>query len=344
MNITKEGFGTYNNQQVDQYTLTNDNNVSIAVLTFAGLWREFNVPSKGKTQNILLNAASVASYNNNPFYVGRVIGRIAGRLKDGQFSLNGIDYQVDQNEGHNMLHGGKNGFANQVWQATTKQTSTSVAITLTKTMTAAMDQFPGTMPVSVTYTLRNDNSVTLTFTASSDKDTLFNPTSHAYWNLADDDTDNILKHTLQINSANHLDVDAEKIPTGKLLPNQGTPFDFSQPVELKTAIDGMSNTTEKGFDDIVEVNGSSETPIATLTDQASGRKLKIFSQRNGLIVFTANSMNSDATFNRGLGHPYEAVALEAQTLPDTPHHPAFGDVTLKANETKTYEIKYEIEF
>ncbi|WP_137597054.1 aldose epimerase family protein [Paucilactobacillus kaifaensis] len=344
MNITKKGFGTYNNQQVDQYTLTNDNDVSISVLTFAGLWREFNVPSKGKTQNILLNASSVANYNNNPFYVGRVIGRIAGRLKNGQFNLNGTDYQVDQNEGNNMLHGGKNGFANQVWAATTDQTSNTVSITLTKTMTEAMDQFPGTMPASVTYTLSNDNSVKLAFTASSDEDTLFNPTSHAYWNLADENTDNILNHTLQINSDNHLDVDNEKMPTGKMLANQGTPFDFSQPVVLKKAIHEMSNTTEKGFDDIVEVKGSEDTPIATLTDQASGRKIKIFSNRNGLIVFTANSMNSDATFNRGIGHPYEAIALEAQTLPDTPHHPEFGDITLKANETKSYEIKYEVEF
>lgn len=344
MNITKEKFGTYNNQQVDEYTLTNNNNVSISVLTFAGLWREFNVPANGTSHNLLLNAASIEEYDNNPFYVGRVIGRIAGRLKDGQFNLSGYDYQVDQNEGNNMLHGGRNGFSSQVWAATTEQDSDFVSITLTKTMTEAMDKFPGTMPVSVTYTLAADNTVTIKFAASSDKDTLFNPTSHTYWNLADEGTNDILGHTMQINSTSHLDVDSEKIPTGKFLPNADTPFDFSKPVLLKDAIAGLRDTPEKGFDDIMVVNGSAETPIVTLADSASGRKVKIYSKRNGLIVFTANSMNADSTFNRGVGHPYEAVALEAQNLSDTPHHPDFGDVTLKANEAKSYEIKYEVEF
>lgn len=344
MNVSKKQFGTFNNQPVEEITLTNDNNVSISVLTFAGLWRAFNVPSEDGQVNLLLSSDNLENYTNNPFFAGRIIGRIGGRLKDGQFSLNGTDYQVDQNEGNNSLHGGSNGFANQIWNAKTSQTSDSITLTLTKTFSPEVDKFPGKMPTTVSYTLANDNSVTLHFEATTDEDTLFNPTSHAYWNLADSQTDNILNHTLQANSDQHLEFDTEKIPTGNLLANIGTPFDFSKPVLLKDAIGQMANTTEKGFDDLLVVKPDADNLIATLSDPDSKRSLKIYSSRNGLVVFTANSFDKNSTYNRGVGHPYEAVALEAQTLSDTPHHPSFGDVTLHKNETKSYEIKLVPEF
>ncbi len=340
MNISKKVFGEHEGQTVDEYTLTNDNGISISVLTFAGLWRSY---TDGKT-NLLLSADDLENYTNNPFFAGRIIGRIGGRLKDGQFSLNGKDYQVDQNEGNNNLHGGANGFANQVWDAETSEDANGVSLKLSKTFTTAMDQFPGKMPTTVTYTLANDNSVTIDFTATSDEDTLFNPTSHAYWNLGDADTTDILAHTFQANADSHLEFDSEKIATGNLLDNAGTPFDFSQPTVFKDAIDGMQNTTEKGFDDILVVKPSADTPVATLHDPASGHSLKVYSQRNGLVVFTANSFDDSMTYNRGVGHPWEAVALEAQTLSDTPHHPNFGDVTLPAGETKSYQIKFEGQF
>ncbi len=106
----------------------------------------------------------------------------------------------------------------------------------------------------------------------------------------------------------------------------------------------MANTTEKGFDDLLVVKPDADNLIATLSDSDSKRSLKIYSSRNGLVVFTANSFDKNSTYNRGVGHPYEAVALEAQTLSDTPHHPSFGDVTLHKNETKSYEIKLVPEF
>lgn len=337
MNISKHAFGEYEGKTVDEYTLTNDNGISISVITFAGLWRSY---TDGKT-NLLLNSADLENYTNNPFFAGRIVGRIGGRLKDGKFTLNGKEYQVDQNEGNNNLHGGSNGFSFQIWDAQTSQDANGVSLTLTKTFTPEMDKFPGKMPTKVTYTLSNDNSVTIDFTATSDADTLFNPTSHAYWNLADEDTDNILSHTFQANADQHLEFDDEKIPTGNLLDTAGTPFDFSKPTLLKDAIDGMQNTTEKGFDDLLVVKPSATDPVATLSDPASGRSLKIYSERNGLVIFTANSFDDSMTYNRGVAHPYEAVALEAQTLSDTPHHPNFGDVTLPAGETKSYKIRFE---
>lgn len=340
MNISKQVFGKHDGKTVDEYTLTNDNGVSISVLTFAGLWRKF---TDGKV-NLLLSANDLENYTNNPFFAGRIVGRIGGRLKDGQFTLNGKDYQVDQNEGNNSLHGGSNGFANQVWDAATSESNDSLSLQLSKTFSPEVDKFPGKMPTTITYTLFNDNSVTIDFEATTDEDTLFNPTSHAYWNLGDESTTDILAHTFQANADSHLEFDSEKIATGKLLDNAGTPFDFSKPTVLKKAIDGMQNTTEKGFDDILVVKPSKDTPVATLSDPTSGRSLKVYSERNGLVIFTANSFDDSMTYNRGVGHPYEAVALEAQTLSDTPHHPNFGDVTLHAGETKSYQVKFVPEF
>ncbi|KRL55302.1 aldose 1-epimerase [Paucilactobacillus oligofermentans DSM 15707 = LMG 22743] len=342
MNIEKAPFGKINSQDVEKYTLTNDNGVSISVLTFAALWQAFNVPADKGTVNLLLSSDNLENYTNNPFYAGRIVGRIGGRLKGGQFEIDGTTYQVDQNEGNNSLHGGSNGFANQVWQATTNQTADSVSVTLSFTFTPAIDKFPGNLDAKVTYTLHKDNSVTIDFEGTTDANTLFNPTSHAYWNLSE--TYNILNHTFQANSGSHLEFDDEKIATGNLLVNANTPFDFNQPTLFKDAIDGMSNTDEKGFDDILVVDPDSDEAAATLKDQDSGRSIKLYSDRNGLVVFTANSFNDVATYTNGPAHPYQAVALEAQTLSDTPHHPNFGDVTLKANETKNYQIKIVPEF
>ncbi|WP_137602102.1 aldose epimerase family protein [Paucilactobacillus nenjiangensis] len=343
MNIEKVSFGEANSKPVDKYTLTNDNGVSISVLTFAALWQAFKVPTAKGDVNLLLSSDNIENYTNNPFFAGRIVGRIGGRLKDGQFEIDGTTYQVEQNEGKNSLHSGTNGFANQIWNAETNQTADTVSITLSFTFTPAIDKFPGNLDAKVTYTLHNDNSVTIDFNGTTDGNTLFNPTSHAYWNLSDGGAD-ILNHTFQANSGSHLEFDNEKIPTGNLLVNAGTPFDFSKPTLFKDAIEGMSNTDEKGFDDILVVNPDSDEEIATLTDKDSGRSIKLYSDRNGLVIFTANSFNSDATYENGVGHPYQAVALEMQTLSDTPHHANFGDVTLRANETKNYQIKIVPEF
>lgn len=345
MEIAKVPFGQFKEDPVTKYVLTNDNGVQVSILDFAGLLQAFKVPTKdGGMADMVLTSDNLDDYTNNGFCTNRLIGRVAGRIGDGKFEINGREYQVEQNEGNNSLHGGTNGFYNHIWHVdSTEVTSTAVAITLILTLTPEADTFPGKMHVTATYTLDNNDNLTLKMKATSDADTLFNPTNHTYWNMAKASVPTIDQLHLYVNSANHLAVDDGKIPTGEKVANAGTPFDFSSSTKLGDALEKMSTTKENGFDDIWEVTPSLTEPVAILEDPESGRKMTLYSDRNGLVMYTMNS-EDPAVYNHGQVHPHQGIAMEAQTLPDTPNHPEFGDVSLHPGEEKEYTIKWHVEY
>ncbi|MFJ6924194.1 aldose epimerase family protein [Limosilactobacillus mucosae] len=347
MEIKESSFGTFEGQEVKKYTLINDQDMQVSVLNYAGLLQEISVPGKdGKRVNLVLSAADIEHFTDNGMCNNRVIGRVAGRLAKGEFTIDGQEYHVDTNENGNTLHGGPNGLGNQFFEAETVTTPNTVKVVLTKTMTPEIDSFPGNEKVTVTYSLSNDNRVVIDLDGETDANTLFNPTVHTYFNLGDSDAATVEDQVLQVNSKFHLDVDDEKIPTGKKLVNAGTPFGFQTPRRLGDALNEMKSTKEGGFDDIWQVEPSTNVnhePVATLSDPASGRKMKLYSDRNGLVMYTANGMDKSLQFNRPSAS-WCALAMEAQTLSDTPHHPEFGDITLRPGKPAHHRIVYAIEF
>ncbi|WP_373841617.1 aldose epimerase family protein [Limosilactobacillus sp.] len=345
MDITKVPFGKFKGEPVTKYVLTNDNGVQASILDFAGLLQSFKVPTKnGGKADMVLTSENLDEFTNNGFCTNRLIGRVAGRIANGKVKLGDSEYQLEQNEGKNTLHGGTNGFYNHIWHVDkTTTTDDTVAITLSLTLSEKDDTFPATIHVTATYTLDNNDNLSLKFGATSDGETLFNPTNHTYWNMAHADAKNVDDLTLQVHSQYHLAVDSGKIPTGEKLANAGTPFDFNQPTRLGDALKQMASTKENGFDDIWVVEPSLTKPIATLEDKKSGRKMELYSDRNALIMYTMNS-DDPAVYNHGQVHPHLGIAMEAQTLPDAIHHSGFGDITLKPNEEKHYTIKWHVEY
>ncbi|MBM6754616.1 MULTISPECIES: aldose epimerase family protein [Lactobacillaceae] len=346
METSQEKFGEFNGQDVIKYTLTNEHNVSISVLNYGGVWQAFMVPGKdGQRHNLLLSSDNFADFHAAGYSINRVIGPTAGRIENGEFTIDGKEYHVDTNENGNTLHGGSTGWGDGHFWNVTVDTDQGT-ITLQQTFTPADDTYPGTVKAAVVYTLGEDDSVTLDFYGESDENTLFNPTNHTYWNIADESEPTIEGLDLQINSKYHLAVKDGKIPTGERIENAGTPYDFSKLTNLGEALNEMLKTPEKGFDDYFEVTPSdtlAHEPIAILHDQKSGRTLKMFSDRNGLVMFSTDGITSDVKLNRP-GRPWMALALEGQTLPDTPHHPSFGDVALRPADPKHFQIHYEIEY
>ena len=346
METSQEKFGEFNGQDVIKYTLTNEHNVSISVLNYGGVWQAFMVPGKdGQRHNLLLSSDSFADFHAAGYSINRVIGPTAGRIENGKFTIDGKEYHVDTNENGNTLHGGSTGWGDGHFWNVTVDTDKGT-ITLQQTFAPADDTYPGTVKVAVVYTLGEDDSVTLDFYGESDENTLFNPTNHTYWNIADESEPTIEGLDLQINSKYHLAVKDGKIPTGERIENAGTPYDFSKMTRLGDALNEMLKTPEQGFDDYFEVTPSStlaHEPIAILHDEKSGRTLKMFSDRNGLVMFSTDGISSDVKLNRP-GRPWMALALEGQTLPDTPHHPSFGDVALRPADPKHFQIHYEIEY
>lgn len=346
MQSSQEQFGQFEGQDVIKYTLTNDHQVSISVLNYGGIWQAFMVPDKaGKLHNLLLSADSFAHYQEAGYSINRVIGPTAGRIEKGQFTIDGVDYQVDTNENGNALHGGPTGWGDgYLWDVTVDEDAGT--ITLEKTFAKSDDSYPGNIKTAVVYTLGEDDSVTLDFYGETDANTLFNPTNHTYWNIADEDAPTIEGLNLKLNSTHHLAVKDGKLPTGEMIANAGTAYDFKNGANLGDALAEMMKTPEQGFDDYFVVTPSStlaHEPIAVLSDPASNRTLKMYSDRNGLVMFSTDGMGSDVHLNRP-GRPWMALALEGQNLPDSPHHPELGDVTLRPSDPKHYQIRYEIEY
>ncbi|GKQ42377.1 maltose epimerase [Companilactobacillus sp. RD055328] len=339
MKITKTKFDNFQNKEVIKTTLTNDNNISVSFLNMGAIWHEFLVPNNNDRKNLLLNFPNIKDYYLNPFYLNMAIGRTGGRIKNGTMPLNGQDIVLPTNEEGNNLHGGPNGFNTFFWNQYTKESKDSLSITYYRTITEKEDGYPGDIDIEITYILSNNNDVTICYKGTSNKDTFFNPTCHAYFNLGNSDT--ILNHNLQINSDYYLEVDSKKIPTGNLTAVTNTPFDFRNSINLDYAIKEMSDTTEKGFDDIFKINKDEKKPIAILKDNDSNSKIKIFSSRNGLVVFSANSFTSNMQLIKGNGKPYMGIALEPQTLSDTHNHKGFGNVALAKGESQKYSIKYK---
>ncbi len=338
MQAKKELFDTYNNQDIQKFTLTNDNGVSIAVISLGATWQAFNFPDKaGKSANVLLSQASSKEIMANQYFC-QAIGRTAGRITNGTFSIKGHEYHVAQNEGTTTLHGGPHGFNTQVWNGAIEDNQ----IVLEKHITSSDDSFPGNIDVKITWTLDDDNTATVTYSAKSDADTLFNPTQHAYFNLGD--TDNVYDHSLTINADKYLALNKDKTPSGKMVNVAGSAYDFRAGQNIKHGIDDMKASVGHTYDEVYVINDhSADTPIATLADPASGRKVSIFSKRNALVVFTPDDLNG-INFERGAGVAHMGIALEAQTLPDTPNHEGFGNILLPAGEEKHYSISYKAEF
>ena len=330
MQITSDVFGTYRGQDVKRYTLTNEAGNYISVMTLGATWTSFVADGRP----LLVHFDTLAEYVNTPFYLCKAVGRVAGRIGGAKANINGKTVSLDANENGNTLHGGPHGFSFLNWDADQQDLGLAASVTFTRHISEAEDHFPGDLDAKITYTFDEENNVTVSFEASSTADTLFNPTNHAYFNLTEGQFD--LSHqTLQINGNDRLVLDEQsKLPTGELTSVAKTGYDFRTANTVTEALAKIE--TENGhpeIDDAFKVTPSNATPIAVLGDTESQRRVGIYSDRNALVVFTANVDEDDGPFN--------ALATEAQTLPDAIHHDGFGDTVLPAGNLQRYSIRYQ---
>ena len=230
MAITKELFGTLpNGQDITAYLLDNGNGVSARILNYGGIVRNLYVEDKnGVKTDVVLGRETMEDYLNNDGFLGALIGRHANRIAGGEFELNGTKYNVGLNEGKNSLHGGITGFDKKVWSAE-EVDGEEPSLKLSIVSEDGEEGFPGTLKVTVTYTLTKGNALKINYSAVTDKDTVVNLTNHSYFNLAGHASGTIDNQILQINSEFYTPNDSECMPTGEVLSVMGTPFDFRAP-------------------------------------------------------------------------------------------------------------------
>jgi len=341
--LRRAPFGrTADGQRVELFTLTNAHGIEVRLTNYGGIITSLKTPDRsGRFDDIVLGYDSLSGYLRNSPYFGAIVGRYGNRIAKGRFTLDGTTYRLAVNNGPNSLHGGIRGFDKVVWHAEPFRNHDTEGVVLEYTSADMEEGYPGTLRARVTYTLTDDNRLTVDYQATSDKPTPVNLTQHSYWNLAGDGSQDILAHVLTINADSMTPVDSTLIPTGEISPVAGTPFDFRTPVAIGARIDQRQNTQIRyggGYDHNFVLNrgnagADSLVHAAHVAEPSTGRTLDIFTTEPGIQFYSGNFL--DGTITGKAGHIYKyryGLALETQHYPDSPNHPNFPSTILRPGQ------------
>ncbi len=346
--ITQKPFGTKDGKAVTLYTLTNSHGAQVSITNYGGIVQSLRVPDKsGKLGDVVLGFDSLARYEKDSPYFGALIGRYGNRIARGKFTLDGKDYKLFVNNGPNSLHGGKAGFDKKVWDAKPVTTRNGVGLDLRYVSKDGEEGYPGELTVKVVYTWTNDNALRIVYTATTTKDTVFNPTNHSYFNLAGAGNGTVLDTRLRINASRFTPVDKSQIPTQAGVPVAGTPFDFRHATAVGARIDQKNAqlATGQGYDHNFLINGSGLRQAVRAYSPRSGRVLTLSTDQPGVQLYTGNFL--DGTLKGKNGQVYArrgAFVLEGQHFPDSPNHPSFPTTELKPGQVyhQTTEYKFSV--
>lgn len=334
-------------KEIKLYTLDSGNGVTMQVSNFGGRVVSLWTPDKdGKYEDIVLGHNNINEYINyeGERFLGPVVGRFANRIAKGQFTLDGVKYQLPVNNNGQTLHGGPDSFDMKVWNVDSVSKN---QILLSYISPDGEEGFPGTVNVKMTYTLTPDNEFKITYSATTDKPTHVNLSHHSLFNLKGVGNGTITDHILTINASGITPVDTVLIPTGKITLVEGTPFDFRTPTAIGARIDADDEQLKNGlgYDHNWVVDRKTEKDVelvASLYEPVSGRVMEVWSDQPGIQFYSGNFLDGKVTGKYGKTHKFrEAVALETQKYPDTPNQPQFPSTRLNPGEEYTQTCIYK---
>ncbi len=342
MNIEKEFYGaTKSGSPADLYTLSNDNGMVVKITNYGGIITSIVTPDRdGNIEEITLGLDSLEDYiKGNPFF-GALVGRYGNRIRRGKFTLDGVEYQLATQAGKNHLHGGIVGFDKVLWEAKTATVDDTVSLALTYVSADGEEGYPGQLTTTVTYSLNNDNELTIDYKAETDKATVLNLTNHTYFNLSM--AESILDHVMMLNADKFTVVDDEVIPTGEIRSVEGTPLDFRQPRRIGDRIESDDEQMRfaGGYDHNWIVNGEpGEMRLAArVTEPTTGRFMEVTTTQPAVQFYSGNMMPPEMTGRGGVTYKRRgALCLETQHYPDSPNHPEFPSTVLRPGE-KYHEV------
>jgi aldose 1-epimerase len=333
--VEKQPFGkTPEGTQVDLYTLTNGKGMTVKITNYGGTITELHVPDRdGKDGDVVLGFDNLKGYTDGHPFFGCLVGRCANRIAKGKFTLDGKEYKLATNNGPNHLHGGLKGFDKVVWNAEVVK-GTEPALKLTYRSKDGEEGYPGNLDVEVVYTLTDKNELRIDYKATTDKATPVNLTNHSYFNLAGHNSGDVLGHEATIAADKYTPTDETLIPTGKIEPVKGTPYDLTSPTAIGKHI-GELKGNPGGYDINYVLRDHKDLFLAaTVREPKSGRVMEVLTTEPGVQLYTGNFLDGSS---KGKGEAvykkHAALCLETQHFPDAVNHPDFPSVILKPGET-----------
>ncbi|WP_342504783.1 aldose epimerase family protein [Sporosarcina sp. FSL K6-2383] len=323
---------TVNNWKL--FTLTNQQNMSVSLLNYGGIITAINVPDRhNNIENVVLGFKNHADYTQNLNFLGAIIGRVAGRIQAATFAIEDQSYRLEANEEAHHLHGGAGGLHQVIWTAAPFQTEDTVGVALSHTSVDGEGGYPGTVEITVTYTLTNNNELIVDYVATSDKNTALTLTNHSYFNLSGNIGRTIHDHHVTIASDEFIELDNELIPTGNKLEVTHTPFDFRTGQLIADGIDSTFSQNiiaSHGYDHYFILNPQQQEAIY-VKDEVSGRVMTIKTNQPGVVMYTANNLTEGLELTEGTSKRYDGICFETQASPASLHHEGFPTVRLDAH-------------
>ncbi len=304
------------------FTLRNAKGMSAKMMSYGAVITELQVPDRhGAMANVVLGTNNFEQYIQGFPGSAAVIGRVANRIAQARFTLDGVEYKLAANSGANHIHGGRRGFAQVVWQGKSLKVGRhEAAVQFTYLSKDGEENYPGNLTVKVTYTLSDDNEFRIDYEATTDKATPINLTNHAYFNLAG--SGDCLDHELWLAADQYTPSDDQLIPTGDVARVKGTPLDFTAPTRIGARIEQLKPKLN-GYDHNFVINGGGKSFVlaARASDPNSGRVMEVRTTEPGVQLYTGNHLN-----HRGL-------CLETQHYPDSVNRPNFPSTILRPGQT-----------
>ena len=328
---------TRDGQPVTRFVLGDPAGFAIAVLDYGAIVNAIHLPTPdGGRVDVVLGYDAVERYEDDPFYMGAVIGRCAGRIAGASFVLEGTRVALARNDGARHLHGGPGGFGKVRWQWS-RDESDGTSLVLRHRSPDGEAGYPGILDVRVTYSLPAGGVLAVEYEATTDRPTPVNLTQHAYFDLAGEGSGMATDQLLQLEADRYAPITRDLVPQGSLLPVDGTPFDFRQPVALGAALRAADPqlALTGGYDHSFTVRraGPGLVPAARLAEPRSGRSLTVWTTEPAVHLYTGNFLDGRRTGKHG--HRYErngGVCLETQHYADSPNQPGFPSTILRPGE------------
>ena len=345
-------FGTMpNGQAVAAVTLSNAHGVSVRVIALGAALQSVVLPDRdGRREDVAVGYDTLAGYLSAPQYFGATVGRVANRIAKGRFPFDGQTVSVPVNNGPNSLHGGTRGFDKVLWTVTDVRSGPVASVTLRYLSPDGDQGYPGALTTDATYSLDEQNQLSIEYRATTDRAAVVNISNHNYWELAGvGSARGAMGNLVTIAADRYTPTDAKSIPTGRLASVAGTVFDFRQPHAVGERVRDANDQQiafGRGYDHnwvVRDAVTADQHLMARVEDPGSGRGFELWSNQPGLQFYSGNFLDATTKGKSGrLIRMGDAIVMEPQLFPDAPNQPGFPSARLEPGQVYRNIITYKL--